>query len=304
MGFILNKNSLKIYAVLAMFIGAGCALTPPKKEYTVIRETSREVNKTTQSVIPIYDAAGNLVQRGLLVQPADGKAYVQGMGGVPNQPQALPLQNVQVALQNTQNVQPVAKQQPVPTEQQVYMSPVTGQVLAPVPEGAVSPENQQPQVLQQQGTGYQSLPSQTPVVQNQSPVSAVTQSLPSQETGIVPGQNSYTGQAVPLSVQAQRPAVPPSQGQVQRQLGIPQTPMQADIVQSYAACPYVVVLQHPVERNLVKCLMCDQVCLHQFSQAGYVQVRYLPQSSGAKDVANPAGYPAGRWRENQENPRW
>lgn len=66
----------------------------------------------------------------------------------------------------------------------------------------------------------------------------------------------------------------------------------------------LVVLQHPLNRDLVKCVGTDQSCIATYEQQGYVQLFNTPQFAGSKDVQSEQDYPAERWRENNNIPRW
>ena len=66
----------------------------------------------------------------------------------------------------------------------------------------------------------------------------------------------------------------------------------------------LVVLQHPLNRDLVKCAGTDQSCISTYEQQGYVQLFNAPQFAGSKDVQSDQDYPAEKWRENNNIPRW
>lgn len=256
----------KAFFLISLLLLSSCGFMT-KKEYTVIREKARAVpdrRENGQFLVPVYDVNGQFIQQGKLVQKNGIPAYV-------------------TTDINSNNGAPL------------YVSPVSGKVLSD---------------LEQKEGGVDVIPNQPLNVLPLSQASTVSV-LPQenvkqlyQKEEVASDVFTYQGQKFPLSVNEVSPPAQPTQGQIQREMGMPQTPMQANIVQSYANCPYIVVLQHPEERNLVKCLMCDQVCLQRYEHAGYVQLRYIPHSSGSQDLPSMSDYPAGRWRENEEIPRW
>jgi len=68
-----------------------------------------------------------------------------------------------------------------------------------------------------------------------------------------------------------------------------------------------IILQHPIQRDLVRCPAADDVCLQSYERLGYVRANNLSRFT-AQDELNTAGtYPtntAGQWRENNSIPRW
>ena len=64
------------------------------------------------------------------------------------------------------------------------------------------------------------------------------------------------------------------------------------------------MLQHPVQRDLVRCRLCDTVCILNYEKRGYEQLRYVPQFAGVKDVPSDSDYPTKKWRNNNSIPRW
>lgn len=68
-----------------------------------------------------------------------------------------------------------------------------------------------------------------------------------------------------------------------------------------------IIMQHPIQRDLVRCPVTDDVCLQSYERLGYVRSNNLSRFT-AQDELNTAGtYPtntAGQWRENNSIPRW
>ena len=68
-----------------------------------------------------------------------------------------------------------------------------------------------------------------------------------------------------------------------------------------------IILQHPIQRDLVRCPVTDDVCLESYERLGYVRAENLSRFT-AQDELNTAGtYPTntyGQWRENNNIPRW
>ncbi len=68
-----------------------------------------------------------------------------------------------------------------------------------------------------------------------------------------------------------------------------------------------IIMQHPIQRDLVRCPVTDDVCLQSYERLGYVRSANLSRFT-AQDELNTAGtYPtnaSGQWRENNSIPRW
>ena len=67
-----------------------------------------------------------------------------------------------------------------------------------------------------------------------------------------------------------------------------------------------ILLQHREQPGLLaQCQSNDVTCITSFEQQGFVQVRYMPQVAGYKDIPAPSDYPTtGRWRHQNNIPRW
>lgn len=66
----------------------------------------------------------------------------------------------------------------------------------------------------------------------------------------------------------------------------------------------IVIMQHPSNRDLVKCGNSDNQCVLSYQSAGYVQLRNAPHFAGHNDVPSDSDYPTRRWRDNNDIPRW
>ena len=68
-----------------------------------------------------------------------------------------------------------------------------------------------------------------------------------------------------------------------------------------------IIMQHPIQRDLVRCPVSDDVCLQSYERLGYVRSNNLSRFT-VQDELNTAGtYPTnavGQWRENNSVPRW
>lgn len=66
-----------------------------------------------------------------------------------------------------------------------------------------------------------------------------------------------------------------------------------------------IVLQHPENRDLVKCSASDSACLQQYEQQGYVRLRNAPRFASFKELPTESDYPQGsQWRDSNNIPRW
>lgn len=78
-----------------------------------------------------------------------------------------------------------------------------------------------------------------------------------------------------------------------------QQPVQTTVV------PDVVILQYTAYPNtFVQCPATDTRCIAAYEQQGFVQLQNKPRFAGYRDVALPSDYPAGKWRTNNNIPRW
>lgn len=66
-----------------------------------------------------------------------------------------------------------------------------------------------------------------------------------------------------------------------------------------------IILQHPIQRDLVRCPASDDVCLESYERLGYIRSNNLSRFTEQDRL--PADTPssvAGQWRENSSTPRW
>lgn len=68
--------------------------------------------------------------------------------------------------------------------------------------------------------------------------------------------------------------------------------------------PSIIVLQHPAARDLVRCLISDSQCISAYERLGYVQLRHSPQFAGEKEALSVSDYPARKYHDNNNIPRW
>ena len=70
-----------------------------------------------------------------------------------------------------------------------------------------------------------------------------------------------------------------------------------------------IIMQHPVQRDLVRCPVTDDVCLQSYERLGYVRSNNLSGYAAQEEVnvapvkTQPSNT-AGQWRENSSIPRW
>lgn len=66
-----------------------------------------------------------------------------------------------------------------------------------------------------------------------------------------------------------------------------------------------IIMQHPIQRDLVRCPITDDVCLQSYERLGYVRSNNLSRFAAQDEanIAKPANT-AGQWRENNSIPRW
>lgn len=75
-------------------------------------------------------------------------------------------------------------------------------------------------------------------------------------------------------------------------------------VQNNMGAGSVVVLQHPMTRELVRCDFTDYNCIGSYESQGFVQLRAAPHFAGYNDVPSNTDYPPRRYRDNNNIPRW
>lgn len=63
--------------------------------------------------------------------------------------------------------------------------------------------------------------------------------------------------------------------------------------------PGYIIMQHPIQRDLVRCPASDDVCMQSYERLGYVRSANLSRYT-TQDETNTSG----QWRENNSVPRW
>lgn len=77
--------------------------------------------------------------------------------------------------------------------------------------------------------------------------------------------------------------------------------------QAYPTGPVMITLQYAgyPGAQTVQCLSTDTACLFSYESQGFVRVQGRPAFAGAQEVPAASDYPAGgRWRDNNNIPRW
>ena len=68
-----------------------------------------------------------------------------------------------------------------------------------------------------------------------------------------------------------------------------------------------IIMQHPIQRDLVRCPVTDDVCLQSYERLGYIRSKNLSRFTAQDELDTAGTYPtntAGQWRENNSIPRW
>jgi len=75
---------------------------------------------------------------------------------------------------------------------------------------------------------------------------------------------------------------------------------------NYETKAVVITLQNREYPNTyAQCMSTDSGCLNAYEQQGYIRVKGLPYFAGYQDVPASSDYPGnGRWRNNNNIPRW
>lgn len=262
---------MKRLLFLSVALLAGCV--PAQKEYTIIRETSRPVTvESEQKPVSVTPApATQPVQQAQPIQPTQpaNSGCQAANGGCVNNP-------APTYFAGTYATKP---QQITTTAQIGYQQPTCGGQMI-CGQGLAT----------QLGTQHLTVPAQ-PIVQ-QMPAQTVTmpaiqlpaQQMPAMGLPAMP----MNGQMIQTEVVYETPAMP-----------VQQMPVMTETQSS------VIILQHPVNRDLVKCSLGDANCLMSYEAQGYVQLRNTPHFAGYNAVLGDADYPAGSmWRDNNNIPRW
>ena len=68
-----------------------------------------------------------------------------------------------------------------------------------------------------------------------------------------------------------------------------------------------IIMQHPIQRDLIRCPVMDDVCLQSYERLGYVRSNNLSQFATQDEANTVEARPSnttGQWRENNSIPRW
>ena len=272
-----RKKIMKRLGLISIALLAGCV--PTQKEYTIIRETSRPVVQTEEQTAPVSQ-----------VKAAEAKTPTTNAS-------AQTTNTTQPCSQMTANGQP-ACMQPAPTyfagtynqPQGVYQTQhniayqsggcggqvMCGHNLASTLGGTVM--NMPAQAMQ-----VATMPIQMPTQTMQPQQIALPLPMPAPQ--MVQTEVFYETQTVPMNAQimGQMPAA----------------------VQAQLATVSEVILQHPVNRDLVKCTFGDMNCVAAYQAQGYMQLQNAPVVPTYNAVAQNATYAvSGTWQDNNNIPRW
>lgn len=137
-----------------------------------------------------------------------------------------------------------------------------------------------------------------------------SKALDYKEQNIVQGR-SYA----PVAVPAPQPVPVYYTAPVVQPIAVPPAPVQTVAVEETITFASVsepasyeptdtgyIIMQHPIQRDLVRCPVTDDVCLQSYERLGYVRSNNLSRFATQED-AKPANT-VGQWRENNSVPRW
>ncbi len=65
-----------------------------------------------------------------------------------------------------------------------------------------------------------------------------------------------------------------------------------------------IILQHPIQRDLIRCPAVDDVCIQAYERLGYVRSKNLSRFTAEDETISENNYPAGKWRKDNTIPRW
>ncbi len=252
---------------------AGCV--PTQKEYTIIRETSRPVVQVDDLTLP--------------TEPVEAKAKTEI---------TTPAAATQTTIPCPQAADgKPACMQPAPT----YFAGTYNQ-----PQGVY--QTQQHITYQSGGCGGQVMCGQNLA----SSLGGTVMNMPTQTMQMAP-------MPMPMPVQAQAqpvmmPLTMPAPQMVQTEVfyETQTVPMNAQImgqmpvsVQTQLTNVSEIILQHPVNRDLVKCTFGDTNCLMSYQAQGYAQLQNAPVVPTYNTAMPNTPYAvSGTWQDNTNIPRW
>lgn len=263
---------MKRLGLFSLALLAGCV--PTQKEYTIIRETSRPAVEETQ---PVTEKAAVKTETTVTQTPSVATPTVEtqtACGGMPcmqpaptyyagtyNRPQGMYQSEQHIAYQSGGcGGQVMCGQNLAATLGGSVMNMPAAQMMGAAPV--------QPLPMPVQMTAQPTMPQvQTTTIQVpvQIPVNGQ----------MIQTQTFYETQMMPDMVSAQTNAQMPVTEQMS-----------------------VVILQHPVNRDLVKCSFADMNCVSAYEAQGYVQLR------GASDFSAYNAVSTNTWQNNNNIPRW
>ena len=205
--------------------------------------------------------------------------------------EAIPTLPIIEAQEQPETPQQPVNDQPVATQPQLTTNttpqsivPPTQTAVAPMQAPYIQPTVQTHQTTVQQQTSTRAVKPMQPV-----PYQYTTKTLPDGNIIIeLPAQQIY----LPDESYYNRHAMPTQNNNA------PISISQPTIVP--------ILLQHREQPGLLaQCQSNDVTCITSFEQQGFVQVRYMPQVAGHKDIPAHSDYPTtGRWRHQNNIPRW
>ena len=261
---------MKRLGLISIALLAGCV--PTQKEYTIIRETSRPVVQAEEQTAPVSQ---------VVIEET------KTLATTPTQT----TNTTTACSQTTANGQP-ACMQPAPT----YFAGTYNQ-----PQGVY--QTQQHIAYQSGGCGGQVMCGHNLA----STLGGTVMNMPAQTMQVAAMPMQMPTQPVqPQQITLPLPTMPTSQMVQTEVFYETQTmPMNAQImgqmpaaVQAQLATVSEVILQHPMNRDLVKCTFGDVNCIMAYQAQGYVQLQNAPITPNATYAIS------GAWQDNNNIPRW
>lgn len=120
----------------------------------------------------------------------------------------------------------------------------------------------------------------------------------------MPAAQQYTMQQAYVTQQTQEPTYMMPSTPAQQPMAQQPTIQQPQEGMALSENTTIIILQHPTNRDLVKCSFNNTTCLSSYEAQGYVQLRNAPHFAGYNDVPAESDYPSRRWRDNNNIPRW
>lgn len=144
---------------------------------------------------------------------------------------------------------------------------------------------------------------QQPTMQFMVPAETMMQPAMMQAPVMTAPAVSYTYGTAPV-MQQQTPQQPAMMMQNTQMTQTVQTTQNGGMETTVTEDASVIIMQHPSNRDLVKCAGGDDQCVLSYQSQGYVQLKNAPHFAGYNDVPSDSDYPTRRWRDNNDIPRW